>query len=391
MAHGDIGIIACRSGRPFAEAILAGLEHQYQKTCPKGTWLQGPTMHKALSALEERLANSYSLTGRVNVRRRLVGRVKEELFPRRHFRLIDSEEVHFPNGEIRAEILESIRGTDIYVIQDCENKVDRFAIDKNFIAGRHALDAARRAGAGRLSAVLPYLPYSRQDVARGRQNASAARVIRDLDRDGVDQILTLDVHNPAIGGICERARFENLQASKNILDYIYGNIPVDNLVVVSPDLGAGEKNQHYANMLETELNVIWKQRDYSQGGKVETMTLNGNVKGRDVLLVDDMIATAGTLVSACELLKKQGARRIYFATSLPLLTSPAIGRIDQAYEQGLITQIIGTDAVYHGGEEFMQAHQWYRQVSVADYFAKVIWNLNHDQSVSELLRHPKLK
>ncbi|MAG60341.1 hypothetical protein CL619_01000 [archaeon] len=387
MAHGDIGIIACRSGLPFAEAIIAGLEHQYQKTCPKGTWLQSDLMRRGLDSLEVRLSNSRSLTGGMNLRRRLITGLKGELFPPRHFRLINYEEIHFPNGEIRAEILESIRGADIYVIQDCENKVDKFAIDKNFVAGRHALDAAKKAGAGRLSAVLPYLPYSRQDVPRGRQNVSAARVIRDLESDGVDQILTLDVHNPAIAGICEKALFEDLHASKNHLDYIIEHVPLENLVVCSPDTGAVNRNRYFANVLKTELAMIWKRRDYSGDNEVDEMQLLGDVRGKDVLLVDDMIATAGTLIKACELLKEQGARDIYFATSLPLLTHPAIDRIDDAYERGIIKQIIGTDAVYHGGKEFSDKHPWYVEVSVADYFAKVIWNLNHDMSISELLRY----
>ena len=384
-SRGDIGIIACNSGMPFAEGIMAGLERQHDKLHPSSGYLQRPNIHETLNKLERRVSGRRIPHSGLNLRKNLISLVKEELFPRRGFSLIKSEEMQFPNGEIKAEILESIRGKDIYVVQDTENKVTKYAIDKNVIAMRHAMDAAWRAGAGSITAVFPYFAYSRQEVARGRECIAAARMIRDLEASHADHILTLDIHNPAIAGVCSTTRFEDLRASKNHLDYIRSNIPLDNLVVCSPDTGAVNRNRYFANRLQTDLAMIWKRRDYSGGGDVAEMMFLGDVRGKDVLFVDDMIATAGTLVKACKLVKDNGARDVYFVTSLPLFTDPAISRIDEAYRKGHIKQIIGTDAVFHGGEDFSRKHPWYSEVSVAGYFAKVIWNLNHDCSISDLL------
>ena len=340
-SRGKIGVIACDSGDVFAKKILRGLERQRKK---------------AFGVKKKKRVNYIPMT-----------------------------ETHFPNGEIKTCIDQSIRGMDIYVVQDPENKVTKQAIDKNVTSLRHAMDSAWRAGAGNITAVLPYLPYSRQEVARGRECIAAAKMIRDLEASHADHILTLDVHNPAIAGVCSTARFEDLHAAKNHLDYIRSNISLENLMVCSPDLGGGERSEYFANMLKTDLAIIRKKRDYTQPGKIEKMELIGEVNGRDVLLVDDMVATAGTLVKGCELLKENGANNIYFATSLPLFTHPAIERIDESFRKGQITKIIGTDAVYHGGKEFQKEHPWYTEVSVAGYFAKVIWNLNHDRSISGLL------
>jgi ribose-phosphate pyrophosphokinase len=344
MSRGNIGIIACNSGQPFAKKILTGLEFQSSKEFGQSA--------------DPKLVQEIPMT-----------------------------EHHFPNGEVRTCIDQSIHDMDIYIIQDCENKVTKYAIDKNFIALRHAMDSAYKSGAERITAVIPYFPYSRQEVARGRECIAAARVVRDLESSKADRVLTLDVHNPAIAGVFDNTRFEDLHASKNLLDYIRSStIPHKQLIVCSPDTGAVERNQYFASRLQRDLAMLWKRRDYSHGGNIDEMRLLGDVNGKDVLLVDDMIATAGTLVKGCQLLKDKGARDIYFATSLPLFTSPAIQRIDQAYDKGIIKKIIGTDAVYHGGAEFSEQHPWYMQVSVAGYFAKVIWNLNHGKSISELLK-----
>ncbi len=339
----NIGIVACSSGEPFARSIFEKLESR----CLKEYGQHAPD-----------------------------GKVK----------WIEIKEKHFDDTEVRNAVGQSIRGMDIYVIQDPVNSVTGHSVDTNLAALYNTLDASWRSGAGRVTAVLPYFPYSRQEVARGRECIAAARIIRSLEGEHADRIITLDVHNPAIAGVCTRTLFEDLHASKNHLDYIREHVPLGNLMVCSPDTGAVERNKYFASHLGTGLSMLWKRRDYSGGGEIDEMLLLGDVRGKDVLLVDDMVATAGTLVEGCALLKEKGARDIYFATSLPLFSGPAIGRIDGAFEKGHIKKIIGTDAVHHGGAGFAKDHPWYEEVSVAGYFAKVMWNLNHNRSISELLK-----
>jgi len=338
--RGDIGIIACEAGKPFAEKVIEGLEHQFKKS----------------------------------------GRD-----PANKFRLIQSQEKHFSNSEVKTIIDESIRGMDIYVIQDVENKVTKYSVDQNLRALKTAMDAAHRADAHYVTAVIPTFPYARQDKAIGREPFTAANVADELERAHAERVITLDIHNPAIGGFFRHAVLEDLHASKNFIEYVQEQGLAKDLVMCAPDTGAAPRNAHYAAKLGTNLALIWKRRDYSTG-EVDEMVLLGDVEGKNVLMVDDMIDTAGTLVKACQLVKDNGAVEVYFAASLPMFNGPALGRLDEAYDKGIIDLIIGTDAIFHGGEEFRKAHPYYRNVSVGGYIAKTVFNINHHHSISALLK-----
>ncbi|MFH1396511.1 MAG: ribose-phosphate pyrophosphokinase [archaeon] len=339
--RGDIGIIACESGRPFAEKVIEGLEHQFKKS-------------------GSRSSNT--------------------------FRLIPSEERHFANSEIKPIISESLRGMDVYVIQDVENKITGYSVDENLRALLTTMDAAHRSDAHYVTAVVPAFPYARQDRAMGRESFTAAMVARELEDANAERVITLDIHNAAIGGFFRRALLEDLHASKNFLDYIHEEGLTKNLVVCAPDTGAAGRNKHYAERIGTELAMIYKTRDYKDGGEVDGMRLLGSVKGKNVLVVDDMIDTAGTSVKAAKLLKDHEALEVYLVASLALFNGPALDRLDKAYDQGIINRVIISDAVYHGGDEFLEAHPCIHRVSVAGYKAKVIFNINHHRSISELLK-----
>lgn len=346
--RGPIGIIACDSGKPFAQKIVKSLTEIVKREAEKGLLYEEP------------------------------------------FALVATKEHTFPNTEIKTVIDESIRGNDVYIIQDCENKVGRQSIDRQLRALTTAIDAARRADAHYITAVLPYFPYSRQDRAQGREPITAALVAREIEVAGAHHIITLDVHNEAIGGFFRTVRsFENLHASKALIPYIQKTLGADNLVVVSPDAGGARRAEYYAKYLRTPLAIMYKSRDYSRG-EVERMMLLGDVKGKNVVLIDDMIATAGTLKKAVELLKESGATNISFACCLPLFTPPALDNIQNAVDAGLLNRVIGTDAVYHGGDVFIREHPWYWEVSVAPYFAEVIYNMNHNKSISSLLTFSEL-
>ncbi|RME77513.1 ribose-phosphate pyrophosphokinase [Candidatus Woesearchaeota archaeon] len=323
-------------------------------------------------------------------------------------------ETHFPNTEVKVEIQESIRGQDIYVIQDCENSCCgweikppnederaysrkkvitdvskqpadhfiKFSVDENLRALTTAIDAAKRADANYVTAVLPAFPYARQDKAISREGITAEKVAKEIMNSGADRVITLDIHNRAIAGFFGSIPVENLYASRTLIDHIR-TLSLDNLVVVAPDAGGMPRAQHYAQRLEVPLANIYKQRDYSSASVVEQMRLNGDVKDKNVLIIDDMIATGGTLIKALQTLKDNGAQDTYFASSLPLLTPPAIRRISEAYQQGLLKKVITTDAVYHA--DLAQRKEWLEEVSIAPYIAKVIYHINARRSISELL------
>lgn len=343
-SRGPIGLVACESGKPFAEKIMRSLSE-------------------------------------------IVAQEKKE--SRRH-KKTELEQVHtretvFPNSEVKTTIDDSIRGMDIYIIQDCENKVGVKSVDKQLRALYTAIDAVRRADAKCITAVIPYYPYSRQDRAEGREPITAAMVAREIEDAGAKHVITLDIHNQAIGGFFRKLRsFENLHASKALIPHLEQTVGTDNLVIVAPDAGGTKRAEFYAKHMRTSLAIIHKARDYKTG-EVDHMVFLGDVKGKKALLVDDMIATAGTLQRSVKLLRDNGATYVGFACCLSLFTPPALDRIQEAVSAGYLDQVIGTDAIYHGGQAFLDAHPWYREVSVAPYFAQVVYNMNHNMSISNLL------
>lgn len=335
--RGTLSIIACKSGLPFAKKILREL-------------------------------NKYLITE---------GQPTIELIP--------SQELSFSNTEIKTTIESSIRGSDLFIIQDVENSTNDLSVDQNLRALKTTIDAARRAGAHYITAVLPVFPYSRQDKQSGRECITAAQVAEEIENIGAERVITLDIHNNAIAGYFRKANFENLNASKNIIEFVKENIPQENLIVVAPDEGGTKRASHYAQRLGAPLAIVYKERDYSKPSHIEKTTLLGDVSGKDVFIVDDMISTAGTLSHISKMLKDEfNARTITLACSLPLFNHPAIDRLKELYETKKIMGVIGTDAVYHG-EDFEEKNPWFNEVSVAKYFAKVIYNINNYFSLSELL------
>jgi ribose-phosphate pyrophosphokinase len=313
-------------------------------------------------------------------------KLKEKANPseKGHIHFVETEEICFANGEIKTVIKESIRGGDLYIFQDVENSVMPYSVNDNLMALKTHIDAAKRSDAKMITVVVPVFPYARQDKSSEREGITAARIAQEFEQHGADYILTFDIHNTAIKGFFRQAKLENLRASKNIIDFVRSNINCENLVIASPDTGGTKRAEFFAQKLGRPFVVCYKPRDYSVPNKVERLDVLGHVKDCDVLAVDDMIDTAGTVEKACTTLKKVGAKRIYFACSLPLFNGRAIDILDRLYREGLLDMVIGTDTVYHG-EDFSIRYPWYKVVSIASYLAKVIRNLNCNESISKLL------
>ncbi len=297
---------------------------------------------------------------------------------------IDSKEHHFADTEIKTVIEKSIRGADIYIFQDVENSVNGYSVDENLRALKTAIDAAWRCDASYITAVIPVFPYVRQDKQVRREGITASMVAREIEDANADHVITLDVHNLAIEGYFRRAKFENLRAYKTLVDYIKehpDDFDPENLRVMAPDLGGAERAGHYAQQLGVEPVFSYKKKN---DHLVESIQIIGEVEDKDVLIVDDMIDTAGTIIEAVRASKDAGAQKVYAVCSLPLFNEPALERITKAYDDGCLTAVVGTDAVYHG-VDFQEKNPWFIEVSVASYFAKVISSMNKRDSISALL------
>lgn len=341
-SRGALSIIACNSGREFAKRIISELKKIAEK-------------EKNLQETECQLRKS--------------------------------EEVVFPNEEVKVVIEEFIRGDDVYIIQCVDDPLSDRTTNDNLMALVTAIHAAYQSDPDHITAVVPQYPYARQERRKTREAITAKLVANLLEIAGAQRVLTLDIHSEAIQGFFNYTKLEDMHASGEILDHLIHNMQLDfsNMVVTGPDIGSAERARHYSQRLETDLAIVDKERDYSRRSEVESMRLVGEVKNRDVLIVDDMIATGGTLLHAVSLLKDKGARDIYVAVSLPFFNGNAVEKINEAYQEGIIKKVIGTDAVFWG-ETFVQNTPWYEEVSVAPLFARVIYNINKKRSVSKLLK-----
>lgn len=300
-------------------------------------------------------------------------------------RLTHTEEINFANGEIKTVYRDNIRGDDHYIVQCMDDSLSDRSINDNLMAMLTAINAAFQSDADSITAVIPQYPYSRQERKKTREGITAKQIARFIEVSGANRVITLDVHAEAIMGFFTYAKLEDLHASQTIINHLLKNYNFQNLVIASADVGGAEKARFYSKAMQADLAIVDKARDYSHYGVIESMRLVGDVKDKDVLIPDDMVGTGGTIINAAKLLKDKGARHIYVACSLPFFNGEAKEKLPQAYQDGLLSRVIGTDAVIHG-KEFIRNNPWYDEVTIAPLFAKVIHHINAKKSVSELLK-----
>ncbi len=275
----------------------------------------------------------------------------------------------FPDGETFVKINENIRGDDVFIIQpSCP------PTNHNIMELLIMVDAARRASAGRINAVMPFFGYARQDRKdQPRVPITAKLVANMLTEAGVDRLITMDLHAPQIQGFFD-IPVDHLYAKPALIGYLREqNAGADgNLTVVSPDVGGVKMARAYADALGADLAIVAKHR--VSATKVEAMNVIGEVEGRDVLLVDDMTETAGTLCAAAEILQRHGARRIYAGVSHAVLTEMGRERIAAS----AIEKVITTDSVPMATGPKVHA------VEIAPLLAEAIRRINGGQSVTSL-------
>ncbi len=277
---------------------------------------------------------------------------------------------HFSDGEVHLQIQENVRGADVFVIQPTCTPVDR-----NLMELLLMMDALKRASAERITAVLPYYGYARQDRKdRPRMPISARLVANLIERAGADRILAVDLHAAQIQGFFD-VPVDHLFAAPVMVDY-FDEFRGEDLTVVSPDAGGVERARNFAKRLESPLAIIDKRR--SDVNVAEVMHIIGDVAGQHCLIVDDLIDTAGTLVKAAEALLQQGAKSVRACATHAVLSGPAVERI----EQSDITDVIVTNSI----PLLEQADNCTRikQLSVAPLLAKAIQSIHEDGSVSTL-------
>ena len=284
--------------------------------------------------------------------------------------LVNCDVKDFSDGEIFVQIHENVRGADVFVIQSTCPPVNDSLMELLII-----IDALKRSSANRITAVVPYYGYARQDRKVQPRVPISAKLIADLiTTAGADRLLTMDLHAGQIQGFFN-IPVDNLFSTPVMIDYIR-KLNSQDLVIVSPDAGGVERARAYAKRLKTTLSIIDKRRDAPN--QSEVMNIIGDVEGKDVFIVDDIVDTAGTLSKAAHALKKAGAKKVYACCTHAVLSGCAIERI----EQSEIEQLIVTDTI-----PLSDPGQACRKIvvnTVADVVGETIHRINMDESVSSL-------
>ncbi|MDA8215785.1 MAG: ribose-phosphate pyrophosphokinase [Nitrospiraceae bacterium] len=284
--------------------------------------------------------------------------------------LTDTTVTAFSDGEIMVQINENVRGYDVFVIQPTCAPVNHNIMELLLL-----IDALKRASARRIAAVIPYYGYARQDRKVQPRVPISSKLVADLlTAAGTNRILTIDLHAAQIQGFFN-IPVDHLYAAPVLLDYIK-KCDFENLVIVSPDAGGVERARAFAKRLDASLAIVDKRREAANVSKV--MHVIGDVKGKDAIILDDMIDTAGTTTQAAQALKDNGAKRVFAACSHAVLSGPAIDRISSS----VLEEVITTDTV--SLDDKTSVCKKLKVLSVSSLLAEAIKRIHEETSVSSL-------
>lgn len=281
----------------------------------------------------------------------------------------DIEVTKFSDGETSVHIGETVRGRDLFIIQSTSNPVN-----DNLMELLIMIDAAKRASAGRITAVMPYFGYARQDRKARSRDPITAKLVADLiSSAGADRILTMDLHAAQIQGFFN-IPLDHLLGGPTLYNY-FANKVDDNFIIVSPDIGSVSRARNVAARLNCSMAIIDKRRP--KANVMEVMNIIGSVEGKKCLLVDDMIDTGGTIVQGAQALVDAGATEIYACCTHSVLSGPAIERL----EKSPIKELVMLDTIQLPAEKMLPK---FKILSTADIFAAAIENVYLDKPMSKI-------
>lgn len=306
----------------------------------------------------------------------------------------------FATGEAKGLIKESVRGKDLYIITDCFNysvKYKMYGMEVPMSPDDHFQDLKRMisAAAGkakRITVIMPMLYEGRQHKRSSRESLDCALALQELVRMGVSNIITVDAHDARVQNAVPLSGFDDIHPTYQMLKALVHTVPDividdDNLAIISPDEGGVSRCLYYSSVLNVNVGMFYKRRNYSVivdgSNPIEAHEYLGNdIDGKDIIVVDDMISSGGSMLDIFDSLKERGARRIFVFTSFGLFTN-GLQKFDEAYEKGMFDKIFTTNLIYRP-EELMK-REWYKEVDMSKYIAYIIEELNHDQSISSLI------
>ncbi len=310
----------------------------------------------------------------------------------------------FGSGEGKGMLHSSMRGHDVYIISDCFNHGVTYKMfgqevpmspDDHFADLKRVI-AAMGGKARRITVIMPMLYEGRQHKRAARESLDCSIALQELVNMGVQNIITFDAHDPRVSNAIPLTGFDNVRPTYQMLKALVRDIPDISLsnedtIIISPDEGAISRTMYYASVMGLDLGMFYKRRDYSivVDGKnpiVAHEYLGKDVKGKDVIVVDDMIASGDSIIDVSRQLKEKGAKRIFFFVTFGLFTS-GFDVFDKAYAEGLFTKCFTTNLIYH--PDGLMDREWYSEVNMCKYVALMVDTLNKDRSISTLLNPVK--
>lgn len=308
--------------------------------------------------------------------------------------------IRFGNGEAKGVVYESVRGHDVFIICDMYNygvtykmygKETLMSPDDHFQDLKRTI-AAIGGKARRITVIMPMLYQGRQDARQMRESLDCAIALQELVHMGVENIISFDVHEPKVQNAIPLSGFENFHPTYQMIKSFVRNekdikIDKDNLMIISPDAGGMKRCIYYSTVMGLDLGMFYKRRDYTNvvNGKNPVLShqfLGADLAGKDVILIDDMIASGETLIDSATKLREKGANKVFIFAAFGLFNE-GLSRFDKAFEEGLISKVYTTNLIYRTLE--LKERKWYQEVDMSKYIASIIDVLNSDKSLSELL------
>lgn len=314
--------------------------------------------------------------------------------------LIDVKEVRFSNGEGKVVISQSVRGRDIFILCDVGNyscTYDMFGFTNRKGPDEHFQDIKRvvsalNGRAKRVTVIMPLMYESRQHRRKYRESLDCAQALQELEKLGVQNIITFDVHDPNVQNAIPLVSFNNMYPTFNIVKKLYEvdpNLVLGNneLIIISPDTGAMDRSIYYASVLGVDVGMFYKRRDYSRVVKgknpiVQHEYMGRDVAGMDVLIVDDMIASGESVFDIATELKKRNARRIYVATTFALFTE-GLEKFEKFHAEGVIEKVFSTNLTYIPPNAFRA--KWFEAVDMSGFISDIIDHINMDISIESII------
>lgn len=314
--------------------------------------------------------------------------------------LLDAKVPRFGSGEAKGQILESVRGTDLYLLVDVLNYSMTYSLcgnENHMSPDDHYQDlkriiAAVGGKARRITVIMPFLYESRQHKRTSRESLDCALALQELVSMGVDNIITFDAHDPRVQNAIPLHGFETVQPAYQFIKGLLRNVKdlqldSSHMMVISPDEGGMGRAIYIANVLGLDMGMFYKRRDYTRivNGRnpiVAHEFLGTSVEGKDMIIIDDMISSGESMLEVAAALKERKANKIFVFSTFGLFTN-GLDKFDKAYENGIIDKVLTTNLIYQTPE--LLQREWYINCDMSKYIAYIIDTLNHDSSISDLL------